>query len=76
MHQTIGVTSKELKRINPTRHMPTIELGSRRQFVVVLPSTCVHDHMFGYIREEKTLKEARANLKTLFVANAHKFQLY
>ena len=40
-------------------------------------SSCVHDHMLGYIREAKTLKQAWENLKKIFAANtaARKLQL-
>ena len=32
-------------------------------------ATCVHDHMLGYIREAKTLKEALGNLRKIFTTN-------
>ena len=40
-------------------------------------ASCVHDHMFGYIREAKTAKEEWRNLKKIFTANtiARKLQL-
>ena len=40
-------------------------------------ATCVHDHMLGYIREAKTPKEVRENLKKIFTTKtiARKLQL-
>ena len=37
--------------------------------VLYCVASCVHDHMLGYIRESKTLKEAWGNLKKIFAAN-------
>ena len=37
-------------------------------------ATCVHDHMLGYIREAKMLKEAWENLRKIFAANTTNIQ--
>ena len=53
---------------NPTDvEYATWELVASR--VVYCLATCVHEHMLGYIWEAKTSKEARENLKKIFIAN-------
>ena len=38
-------------------------------------ATCVHDHMFNYIREAKTPKEALENVGKIFATNSTAMRL-
>ena len=48
------------------KHFLVWEQGTSRVLYYLM--SCVHDQMFGYIRDAKTPKEVWENLKTIFAA--------